>query len=131
MKILLIEDSQERINQFKEWFPCNIDIAEDAKTAIELLKINTYNLFFFDHDLGGLVFVDSKEENTGYTVAKYIAENKIKGNAIIHSWNPEGAKNIQNILGRGHLMPFGTFICETEVKDNEIVKLNIIPIQGV
>lgn len=46
----------------------------------------------FDHDLGDPCF-------SGYTVAKYIVENQIPMTSFhIHSMNPVGRRNIQQLL---------------------------------
>ncbi len=129
MKILLVEDNHNRIELFKQWIPVNLDVAENATDAIELLKKQNYDLFLLDHDLGDRVYVDSSDENTGYRVAKYIVENDISGIVIVHSCNVVGARNIKNILPRSQLNMFGTFIIETEVIDNEITKLIVKPVE--
>jgi len=69
---------------------------EDAKTA--LCTDGPFDLIFLDHDLDNRVFVDSEEENTGYQLAKYIAENNVRGKIIIHSMNTYGAARMQEIL---------------------------------
>ena len=128
MKILLLEDNDERIQQFKDWIP-SLDIAITAEEAINLLKANKYDLIFLDHDLGGKVFVDSSEFNTGYTVARYMRENLIlSGMVIVHSHNVVGAANIKAVLPHAVLLPFGTFTCEVKVENNVVTKLNVKPI---
>jgi hypothetical protein len=59
--------------------------------------------------------VDSSEENTGYTVAKFLKEKLDNGkfesfpDIIIHSYNPIGADNIQNLFPFSQKLPFGTY----------------------
>jgi len=55
---------------------------------------------FLDHDLGGRIWTDSGEENTGYQFVKWIIEeNKQKNTLIyIHSMNPIGANKMLNLL---------------------------------
>ena len=106
LKIFILEDNDERIKRFKnkanEFTKTNVElyIAKDVNAAIKLYEENKpFNMYFLDHDLGGRVFVDSKEENTGYTFAKYLAKNNITGKneqIYSHSLNPVGRKNIIN-----------------------------------
>ena len=108
MKILILEDSPERIKIFKQKLKNNdlyfFDNVEDAKNAVELL--GHFDYFFIDHDLGDKIFVDSNELNTGYQFAKYLAENKIQGNFITHTLNNAGALNIINVLPECIYIPF-------------------------
>lgn len=65
-----------------------------------------YDVILLDHDLGGMQFVDSDEEETGYQFAIWLATNHPTTNGegplvIIHSYNPEGARRIQQALVDG------------------------------
>jgi hypothetical protein len=55
---------------------------------------------FLDHDLGGRIWTDSNEENTGYQFVKLLTENQKQKDALIyiHSMNPIGANKMLNYL---------------------------------
>lgn len=111
MKILIVEDDFTRIKMFKSWLiGFDYDVCEDADPAIEKVNNEKYDLIFLDHDLGGRVFVDSNDKNTGYQVAKAIVNSINKDSfVIIHSLNPVGAEKMANILPNSMKRQFGTF----------------------
>ena len=100
--VLLLEDDQNRIDWFEKEFKKYDYIAhitEDVEEAKNWLRENKYELIFLDHDLGGKQMVSSDEPDTGFQVAKMIHETKnVDTRIIIHSWNPIGVSNMQNIL---------------------------------
>lgn len=111
--VFFLEDSPDRYAKFFKWIETkaekpNITSATDAGEAIKILeKSDHFDVIFLDHDLGGRIFVDSSEDNTGYQVAKFIKKKGITYNQlIIHSQNPQGANNIKNILPDGQIIPF-------------------------
>lgn len=109
MNIFILEDNEERIKIFNKYFiDHNIFTANSVNSAKEVIKKNKkWDVIFLDHDLGGQIYVNSYEENTGYRFAQYIKENKIKYNQlIIHSMNIAGANNIKSILKDGLIVPF-------------------------
>lgn len=93
MRILFIDDIR---NPF-DYIDRNSEgtflvIARNEYQAIEALKDYTFDIIFFDHDLG--------EDRTGYDIAKWIVENNIeikKGFKIV-SANPVGRFNISQLL---------------------------------
>src|SRR3972149_9614593 len=101
MKILILEDNQDRINKFKLAFKNqNLYIAEDIQHAKEYCNHNEFNVMFLDHDLDNKIWVDSNEENTGYQFIKWLINNNLQKNSLIylHSMNPIGANNMLNYL---------------------------------
>ena len=87
-RFLFIDDVREHF--FNETIGL-VDVARTYNQAIEFLNIKYYDVVSFDHDLG--------EEKTGYDIAKYIIENQIQiGSFYIHSANPVGRKNIEELL---------------------------------
>ena len=109
MKILILEDSPERIKTFKRKLMNHdtyfFDNVEEAKKALKLL--GPFDIVFLDHDLDDRVFVNSNDANTGYQLAKYIAENNINiPDVIIHTMNPVGAENIKSVLPKAVICPF-------------------------
>jgi CheY-like chemotaxis protein len=101
MKILILEDNTERVNIFRKNLEHEhelhfYDQVEDAKTALDAL--GPFDIIYLDHDLDGRVFVDSEEPNTGYQLARYIAENNVGGKIILHTMNPWGAARMKRVL---------------------------------
>jgi len=113
MNILVLEDDPERQKVFRKELSRNyqltiVDTVELAKSLVEEAEKNQdqFYVIFIDHDLGGEVFVDSKEENTGYQFALWLAENEIEAHFITHSLNPVGARNIRAVLPKCAYVPF-------------------------
>jgi hypothetical protein len=95
MNTLFIDDNTERWRQYcilgaeLNWF-CSWAINYNAATSG--LGYREYDVIFLDHDLG-----DDKQ--TGYDVAKYMIEHKIKcGMVVVHTMNPVGGTNIHTLL---------------------------------
>ena len=67
-------------------------VSRTYKTAIMAIeKYKDEELYIsFDHDMG--------EDKTGYDIAKYLVENNIKAKYQIHSANPVGRFNIDQLL---------------------------------
>jgi len=112
-RIFILEDNELRRVRFREFFEGHdVTYTEDSNEAIKILRKEKFDYLFLDHDLGGMVYVDSGEPNTGYQVAKIIPETENKNaRIVIHSWNPEGAKNMMEALN-GCIVkysPFGMF----------------------
>ena len=107
MRVLLLEDSMERISWFaKRLIGKVVDYAYTADQANEFLLKNTYDIIFLDHDLAEEHYVamyqplDTQLIGTGVDTAKFIANNKCspKAQIIIHSLNSVGSQNIFAIL---------------------------------
>mgnify|MGYP001077491652 CR=1 FL=1 len=103
MKILVLEDGKRRTAWFKEHFINDeITIVSSVEKAKRYLIEETPEMIFLDHDLDDRIFVDSKEENTGYQLAKFIKKSKkIYNCIIIHSMNPVGARKMKQVLLEG------------------------------
>ncbi len=117
MNIFILEDDDGRIQIFKNILDSshNAIYCDNAKDALTILSENKFDVIFLDHDLGGLVYVDSEDPNTGFQVAKNISSDveKYKNvKIIIHSWNPVGAINMFNVLVekgmKSYCIPFGS-----------------------
>lgn len=110
MKILILEDSGQRIKLFKQHYGKKHDLyffdkVIDAKDALELM--GPFDIIFLDHDLDDRVYVPSEEPNTGYQLAKWIAEKNLKFDEIIlHSLNPAGVQNMKAVLPEAKIVPF-------------------------
>ena len=101
MRILILEDSEERVKQFFLMFgdDHSLVVVNSAADAISLATTSKFSVIFLDHDLGGKTFVDSNEENTGYQVAKILPTSINKTTPIIiHSWNGPGVKRMKRAL---------------------------------
>lgn len=107
-KVLILEDSKERQKLFKENFiGADITMVETAPDAINALKAQKYDFMFFDHDLGGKVYVKTEEDNSGSGVARWLREHSehMPANIFVHSLNEAGANNIISLVG-GKRLPF-------------------------
>lgn len=101
--ILIIEDSLDRIRQFKKNFTnANITFVDNVNDSIETIKTEkAFDYIFFDHDLG---------ENGGDSidVAKWLDSNQkdnMPKHIYIHSANPVGSLNIKRYLQKSILSP--------------------------
>lgn len=129
MRIFILEDDPARIVAFE-----HVLIGHDVTICKWLMgmKYNThrssddgafvrfkppYDLILLDHDLGGRQMVDSTEVETGYQFAKWLVNNHPTTDGkgplvIIHSYNPDGARNMAHALrdggyGKIDINPFG------------------------
>jgi hypothetical protein len=81
---------------------------ETSKAAIKLLQDpeKHFHYVFLDHDLGGEVYVASGE-HTGWEVANFINDRKLKFEAVIlHTMNPIGADNMKQLIPESFHIPF-------------------------
>jgi CheY-like chemotaxis protein len=107
VKILILEDSEERIKRFKKiLFKYELYFYQDVESAKKAVEENQFDVYFLDHDLDDRVYVDSNELNTGWQFAKFLAEKKIDAQVYVHTMNPTGAQNILNVLPNAILIPF-------------------------
>ncbi len=123
MRILLLEDDLNRVDEFnkriKELKDRNsYSIREfelihfaDAEPCINFLKEgNVVNIILLDHDLGGRVYVDINDKNTGSEVARWLNANYdfdiINTRVITHTLYEEGAENIKLLIPRTIYIPF-------------------------
>lgn len=105
MKIFVLEDNLQRIEQFRDYFATYrlmANYATSVQNAIRMFPRVNPDVVFLDHDLGGQVYVDSDEPNTGYQFVKWLKENDPKWRArsyVVHSMNPVGVDNMIEELG--------------------------------
>lgn len=105
MKVLILEDSDERIAVFKrKLFKHQLDIVKHAYEAVKLLGNNMYDLIFLDHDLNGKQ-IEYDKEDCGMVVAEYLRDNNITTRVIIHSFNPIASQNMLAILPNATYQP--------------------------
>ena len=96
MRILVVEDDPERHAFFlRELGEHDVCICQNAFKGSNAITKSKFDMIFLDHDLGGRVFVNSDDENTGYQVALKVKGSPNEGaEFIVHSMNVVGAENI-------------------------------------
>lgn len=108
MKILILEDSAERVRKFRQnLFNCSLTVTDDVEFCISQLKNNNWDALFLDHDLGGSVFSPSNE-NSGYCVAKWLRDNPERKpeQIFIHSLNFDGVERMRLAIPEAIVSPF-------------------------
>jgi len=106
MRVLVLEDSIDRITEFKERFkdiPAIVVYVDTVDGFIQELEKNPFpDLFFLDHDLGGLAYVPVDDPNTGSAAVKHLTENftaaDFKYPVLLHSANPAGRDNMYSLF---------------------------------
>lgn len=113
-RIFILEDDMYRILAFRQaCVGMDLTVAMSCPEAYKLFK-PPYDIICLDHDLGGQQMVESGA-NTGYEFAETLTKNPTPpaDYIVIHSYNPEGALNMERILRAGFSsvyvgrMPFG------------------------
>lgn len=115
MNILFLDDDPKRADKFLKDNPeaTWVDTASRCKTS---LLENDWDAVYLDHDLGGKVYVDPSEENTGSEVVRFIVANQEQlpkhMNFIVHSLNFNASlnmiKELRNIGYTALYKPFGS-----------------------
>lgn len=94
MEIFILEDDPSRISWFASTYKTAL-ISDNAEGAKRILEGRKWDIVFLDHDLGGKVFVNEKDTNTGSEVVRWVIENKVEiDRIIIHSLNWAASKNM-------------------------------------
>ena len=105
MNILFLDDDPERTTEFK----ANLErlmptaqavMVETASQAIEALRTQEFDCLFLDHDLGGRMYVDEADENTGSEVARVMVAEGLQPNAkmFVHSMNVPASENMIKMM---------------------------------
>ena len=128
MNVLWLDDARERTKVFRMYAPYAY-ITETATECIEVLGtvIESWDIVFLDHDLGGETFVDPSHPNTGSAVVRWIAEHKPKMNrVIVHSCNPDAGKYmVEDLIKLGYnaeRIPITTLVYE-KVGDKNLLEV--------
>lgn len=96
--VLFLDDDMSRTKKFISKVPF-ADTVETADECINQLDSKHWHIVFLDHDLGGEIFVDTSNHNTGTTVARWISENKPSVDMfVVHSFNHPAAKGMLSII---------------------------------
>lgn len=98
MNVLFLDDNDFRCQTFRSFVPFGT-IVNEAQECIDKLSEKDYDIVLLDHDLGGEVYVNSEEKNTGMEVVRWIVENKPRiGKVVVHSLNSGAALNMGDKL---------------------------------
>lgn len=91
---LFLDDCTNRCKSFRSNFPW-ATIVNDAESCIAELKKQDWDEVFLDHDLGGTIYQDASDKNSGSEVVRWIVENKPKvGLFVCHSLNGPARENM-------------------------------------
>ena len=114
MRILFLDDNERRraiaISRYAE--DHELHVVETSEQAIgTLLKFPAWDRVLLDHDLGGQVFQNSLESNTGMEVVRFILQAKpIIDQIIVHSWNgPAGQEMTNKLKDAGYTAAYRPF----------------------
>lgn len=101
MKILVLDDSEKRLNIFKKNIEEKLellnstDYVKTGQEAIECLKKNLdYDYIFLDHDLEDIT--SSGEDVISYIISSNYPNKKV--GIVIHSWNIPASKKMYSRL---------------------------------
>ncbi len=100
MIVVFLDDDEQRQRLMLSHCPCTKQVW-DAQECMDVVRILEHiDVLFLDHDLGGEVFVDSDQPNTGAEVARQLASDPHPSIdlIVIHSYNPVGACNMYHLL---------------------------------
>jgi hypothetical protein len=101
MRILLLEDSQERIEWFKRIYKYHeLIVCSNIFDAENVVQFEEIDIFFLDHDLEPNNLEGIAKLNTGYDFVKFVINQELQKKAIyyIHSMNATGANQMLNLL---------------------------------
>lgn len=104
IKTFVLEDDGKRGNDFMALLPNHsLTICNNAQTAIEILSNIKFDVIFLDHDLGGQVYVDTENPNTGTFVVRKLSETvNTETPVVVHSWNAVAAQAMADYLKEHH-----------------------------
>ena len=105
--VFILEDDPNRCFSFIKYFiKDNVTLTNNAERAVHLLQNVVYDVILLDHDLGGEVYVDPTEPNTGSRVCRELTLNNMlltvplnmNTQFIIHSMNNTASIGMMNTL---------------------------------
>jgi hypothetical protein len=93
LRILFLDDFSERSAEFLALVPHGHWVETAADCIARLAE--PWDVVFLDHDLGGMAFVDPREEDTGSGVVRWVvAQRPAVGRFIVHSLNQGAAEQM-------------------------------------
>ena len=104
IRILIIEDNEERIDLFKRWMPADVQAifvkgAGRAVRVIELDKGSVYAGICLDHDLNEQVVAEGEHGVNGVEVVRRILRNiNLNVPILVHSMNFGGGTSMTKML---------------------------------
>lgn len=105
-RVFILEDDEIRVAHLLSLLiSCDVTRVASCRQAKKFVP--PYDLILLDHDLGGRQI--TRHEDCGLTFVRMI-KDKINPDATIvyHSYNPDGARAMQQEVGRGMIAPFGS-----------------------
>lgn len=113
MRILILEDSNERMGQFRRGLiGAQVKWCNTARKAMVAMEAHFYDVVFLDHDLNvhdGAASEDPVTTGTGQQLALFVSllpegrkKDRIRQNTlfIVHSLNPAGSRAMMSILSQ-------------------------------
>lgn len=109
-KILFLDDTEDRHQAFLklvDGYEVEVWQVYNVAQAINRLQDYKFDIVFLDHDLEDKHYtVDGQNnplvhENTGRDVVTHILtmeQDKLPNYIVIHSWNPEGSREMGNMM---------------------------------
>jgi CheY-like chemotaxis protein len=117
--ILIVEDQEERIHWFrKKLAGLDVTVAMSPQRALNLLGVHKFDVVFLDHDAVPEIIKEDDPDHdnkTFFRVAQLLAKQEFSGGVLIHSFNIDGARRMEHLLGRHAKViriPFGMFNLE-------------------
>ena len=89
-RVLFLDDFPERSAEFLAVVPHGHWVETAADCIARLAE--GWDIVFLDHDLGGEIFVDPRQEDTGSGVVRWVVANRpAVGRFVVHSLNEAAA----------------------------------------
>ena len=104
IRLLIIEDSEERIGLFRQWMPADIQalFVRSAGRAVRVLELDrgaVYAGICLDHDLNEQMLVREEREVNGVEVVRRLVRHISRDVPIlVHSMNFGGATSMTRML---------------------------------
>jgi CheY-like chemotaxis protein len=93
MKILIVDDSLERIKTFQQGNTNhNVYTATTVVDALTLLSLTKFDIILLDHDMSDISYTNQSGVGEGQAIVNTIIKKQLnkEANYIIHSLNPVG-----------------------------------------
>lgn len=125
ISIFLLDDDHRRHRWFRKRFAKDyLDIAENVAEAKEILAEDTFDAVFLDHDLLPEHYEsnDHDDEQTGYAIALWLAENpniQPAATIIVHTRNADAAvRMVEKLRDAGRQVEYVPFtLLEQRIKN--------------